>query len=402
MYLINPFMKYVSYVASFLVITLIVIITSCSGPSTTTLPGAWDKVGDFPGAPRSGAVYFIINDTVYMGTGFNYQLSSNPVTLGYNNYYGRLSDFWKYNPNTDTWTKKASLGDSLGTGTVATTNFARSNAVAFSIGNYGYVGTGSPDGGTTLLSDFWQFDPTAGKLGKWTRVAPLAGGFASYTSAPRYSALAFTVQNRGFVGGGTSFGKMNLKDLWEFVPGDGSRLSGTWAQQPDIGGSKRANGFVMVINDIAYVGGGSDNGSYVTDFYKFDVSLLEGGTQSPWVALNGLTGKDVNGNAIVQPSPRELASTFAIGNYGYLTCGSVGGPRGDTWQYDPSNDTWIEYFSFTTNQPITGASRYGTIGFALPTATGTYGYIVTGESARTSQYDDAWKFIPDGLEQDNK
>jgi|GEM_PF-46372 len=408
MHPIKSSMKYASYVATFFALALIVVNTSCNGPSTTTLLGSWDKIGDFPGFPRSGAVYFVINDTVYVGTGFNYQLSSNSTSLGFNNAFGRLSDFWKYDPSIDSWVQKASLGDSIGTGPgtgagkVAAGGFARSNAVGFSIGNYGYVGTGSPDGGTTLLSDFWQFDPTAGKWGKWTRIAPFAGGYAAQPLAPRYSALAFTIQGRGFVGGGTTFGKMNLKDFWEFVPGDGSFLSGTWVQQPDIGGSKRANAFVMIIDDFAYVGGGSDNGQFVTDFFKFDVSKLEGGAQSPWIAVNGLTGKDVNGNAITQPRPRELASAFAIDHYGYLTCGSTGGPNSDTWQYDPSTDTWIQYFSFSTNQPIPGASRMGALGFAVTTPSGTYGYLTTGESARTYQYDDAWKFNPTGVEQDNK
>jgi len=37
--------------------------------------------------------------------------------------------------------------------------------------------------------------------------------------------------------------------------------------------------------------------------------------------MNGLTGKDANGNIVSQPKSRASAATFSIGNFGYLTCG---------------------------------------------------------------------------------
>lgn len=370
-------MKYVSFAASLLVFFALQIgLTSCNtSPSSTTLPGTWDKLGDCQADPRSGAVGFMINGIGYMGTGFNYELAGQTGTPG------RLKDFWKYDPTSDTWTKVA---DFLGT--------ARSGAVAFSLNGKGYVGTGTDDG-LNPLSDFYEFDPTVGTKGKWKQIADLGYSPAQLDTnvIKRYGAIAFTVKNRAFVGGGHYIS--DLKDLWEY-----DQVNNLWKTAPSIGGSKRQNGFVFVINDIAYVGGGTDNGTYARDFYKFDVTLLNAdGTGAAWSPLNGLTGKDVNGNAIAQPRPRELASTFSIGNYGYLTCGSVGSVVSDTWQYDPSTDTWIQYFSFSNNTPVTGAARSSAIGFSV----GDFGVLVAGGAGNT-KYDDCWKFNPTGVEPDNK
>ncbi|MBI1767497.1 MAG: galactose oxidase [Bacteroidetes bacterium] len=374
-------MKYISFAAITLVFfALQTSLTSCnSSPNTTTLPGSWDKLGDFEGYPRTGASGFVINGIAYVGCGYNFELA------GVAGASGRLKDFWKYDPNSDHWSRVADFPGS-----------PRSGAVAFSLNGKGYVGTGL-DESSNALSDFYEFDPAAGTNGKWKRIADLGYTAAQHdtTVTKRYGSLAFTVKNRAFVGGGHYVS--DLKDLWEY-----DQTNNVWKQAPSLGGSKRQNGFVMVINDIAYVGGGSDNNQPARDFYKFDVTKLNpDGSGSPWTQLNGLTGKDANGNAIAQPKSKELASTFTIGNYGYVVCGSPAsalGASNDTWQYDPSLDSWIQYFSFSTNTPNTGASRAAAIGFGI----GDYGYIVTGGSGQSVKFDDCWQFNPSGVEPDNK
>jgi hypothetical protein len=201
--------------------------------------------------------------------------------------------------------------------------------------------------------------------------------------------------NRGFVGSGHTLSE--LSDMWEFDPTAGTY--GTWTQRPSFPGKKRQNGFVMVINDMAYIGGGTDNNILIRDFHKFDVSKLAiDGTGNPWSGLNFLTGRDLNGNAVTQPKPRELASTFTIGNFGYLVTGNTGGVNGETWQYDPSLDKWIQQYSFTSNWPTAGSARSGAVGFAI----GNYGYITTGGSGSAFKFDDCWRFDPTGKEPDNK
>jgi len=82
-------------------------------------------------------------------------------------------------------------------------------------------------------------------------------------------------------------------------------------------------------------------------------------------------------------------------------CGNPG-PNGDTWQYNPSNDTWLQYYSFTSNTPVAGVSRFGAVSFALSNGTKTYGYITTGGPTTSVKYDDVWRFDPTGVEPDNK
>ena len=365
-------MKYARYASGFIAILMMSLgVISCNNTSsTTTLPGQWDAlVADFGGIPRSGASSFILNGAGYVVGGFNYDAVGQISTPN-----GRLRDMWKFDPTSQTWAKV----NAPFPGT------ARSNAVAFSLNNKAYYGTGYD--GNVALSDFWEYDPTVGTNGTWTQLADFADGQNSSDST-RYGCLAFVVKNRAFLVGGHYLSDFN--DWWEFTPPN------TWTYIGSAG-KKRSNAFVMIINDVAYIGGGTDNGQYVYDFIKFEVDKVENG--NPWTAMNGLTGKDVNGNAITQPRPRELTSTFSIGNYGYITCGSTNGPLSDTWQYDPSKDLWTQYYSFSTNTPTAGSARSGACSFSFGDG---YGYLTTGGSGNV-KFDDTWRFNPTGTEPDNK
>jgi N-acetylneuraminic acid mutarotase len=358
-------------------------ITSCNPSSSTTLPGSWDKLGDFAGIPRDGAVAFVINNFGYVGTGYN--ALSNKF----------LQDFWKYDPASDSWYPAAPFpGD------------ARTGAVAFTLNGIGYVGCGYNilNGSNHPLSDFWKYDPTVGPTGQWTQIADF--GFSTLqqaaTVSARYGCGAFTVkdatqQDRVFVGWGVDVNGFDYKDLWEY-----DAANNVWIQRPDTG-SKRVYPFIFVIDNMAYVGGGYDpagGGTYPVDFNRFDVTQLNpDGTGSPWTGVNGLTGKDKNGNAITQPRTRQQAGTFSIGGFGYLTEGSAG--SGDCWQYNPTTDTWLQYFSMSTNIPIAGTSRSAPVSFTVKIGDSFYGILTTGGNS-SIKYDDCWKFNPLGVEPDNK
>ena len=74
-------------------------------------------------------------------------------TLGSGQEPGRsisMKDFWEWDQGTDVWTRKAYL---LGK--------ARHNAVGFSIGNKGYIGSGFVDDYNNKgVKDFWEYDPS--------------------------------------------------------------------------------------------------------------------------------------------------------------------------------------------------------------------------------------------------
>ncbi|WP_237143946.1 Kelch repeat-containing protein [Pontibacter pamirensis] len=100
---------------------------------------------DFP-SPRTNATVFVSNNRAYLLGGTNVtrvatdNFQSNPTNAAAQN------DAWEYNPATDTW--RALSG--------ATRAASRESAVAFSIGDVGYIGLGR--NGTTRSSEIWQYE----------------------------------------------------------------------------------------------------------------------------------------------------------------------------------------------------------------------------------------------------
>src|SRR5436190_5359444 len=96
----------------------------------------------------------------------------------------------------DTWTQKADFGGT-----------ARTNAVAFSIGSKGYIGTGF-DANFAFLKDFWEYDPATDS---WTQKADFGG-------TARANAVAFSIGTKGYIGTGSEGSPPFLKDFWEYDP----------------------------------------------------------------------------------------------------------------------------------------------------------------------------------------
>ncbi|MBL0184035.1 MAG: hypothetical protein IPP96_17830 [Chitinophagaceae bacterium] len=70
---------------------------------------------------------------------------------------------WEYDPVTNSWQQKADFG-----------GVARQNAVGFSIGSKGYIGTGR---NPAYLKDFWEYDPTANN---WSQKTDFGGTARAY------------------------------------------------------------------------------------------------------------------------------------------------------------------------------------------------------------------------------
>lgn len=66
----------------------------------------------------------------------------------------------------------------------------RKNAVGFSIGSKGYIGTGKNV--ETYFKDLWEYDPLTNS---WTQRADFGGG-------DRENAVGFNVGNKGYIGTG--------------------------------------------------------------------------------------------------------------------------------------------------------------------------------------------------------
>ena len=84
---------------------------------------------------------------------------------------------------------------------------ARDDGIAFSIGNYGYFGTGFAVG-FQLMNDFYRYDPSNDS---WLQLNNFSG-------TPRQYACGFTIGQKGFLFGGIDGTGNSLNDLWEYDP----------------------------------------------------------------------------------------------------------------------------------------------------------------------------------------
>jgi N-acetylneuraminic acid mutarotase len=204
----------------------------------------WTQEENLPGIGRHFAVSFAIGNKGYVGTGYN-----DTATTNY------LKDFYEYDPQLNTWTKKQNFGGT-----------ARQLAVGFSLGNFGYVGTGD-DG--TILKDFWRYDPSSDT---WTIIEAIGG-------SKRMGASVFVIGDTAYIIGGSNNAGM-VPDFWKFDKTE------TFTRKRDIYNSSTLPGFeynsnynyniersravAFVIGSKGYVSCGLFNSSPISTTWEYD------------------------------------------------------------------------------------------------------------------------------------
>src|SRR4030095_14322148 len=128
----------------------------------------------------------------------------------------------------------------------------RDDAVGFSIGAYGYAGTGM-DAGFSLKKDFWKYDPGSDL---WTQVADFGG-------TPRQYCSSFTINNTGYVFGGIDNSVMYQNDLWAYNP-----TSNSWTAMASMPAVGRSASIAFAINGKGYAGTGNTGTTYLNDFWE--------------------------------------------------------------------------------------------------------------------------------------
>jgi N-acetylneuraminic acid mutarotase len=155
----------------------------------------WSTFAGYPGDKRIGAVSFVINNQMYIGTGIN------------NGAY--TTDFYSYNPASDTWTQLRNLANqTTGSDIYDYSAVARAYAAAFSVNNLGYVTVGS---NSSVRTDCYVYDPAADT---WTLKNPFLG-------TGRSNAVGFSISGTGYVGLGTAGSSSTsgrYDDFWRFAP----------------------------------------------------------------------------------------------------------------------------------------------------------------------------------------
>ncbi len=347
-----------------------IIISFCFGESWhgafLFAQGTWAPKTPFAGGGRDQAAGFSIGTKGYIGTGYN------SSALWY-------KDFWAWDQGTNAWTQISDFTATTAFGAVGApgTGPYINNGIGFSIGNYGYVGTGQ-DG--INRKAFWEYDPANNW---WTRKTDFPG-------AGRYAAVGFSIGTKGYIGTGW-IGGAGAKDFYEFDPADASlgndvhgRPMGKWTQKKDFadvgaGGINRSGAAAFSIGNKGYVGMGQNAdfpNACLNDWYEFDP------VANTWTA-----------KAAVPVVMYEWSVGFSIGNFGYIGTGTncaAGSAYSTFYQYDPVLDTW------TAKAGYPPGGRWKAVGFSI----GCKGYIGTGNNGfsnfdGTDERKEFYEYSPD-------
>ena len=252
----------------------------------------WTQKADFAGTARSAAVGFSIGNKGYIGTGRDYTIGTLCTR-----------DFWEYDPVANIWTQKADFGGT-----------AREEAVGFSIGSKGYLGTGAVIVGSAYYRDFWEYDPVANA---WTRKADFGG-------TARCAAVGFSIGTKAYLGSGYN-GSSYFLDFLEYDP-----AADTWTTKANFAGTGRSHAVGLSTGSKGYIGTGYGNG-FKTDFWEYDA------VADAWAQKADFGGLG-----------RSYATGFSIGDKGYIGAGYGYGAIlfKDFWEYE-STDTTPDPFTFT-------------------------------------------------------
>lgn len=188
---------------------------------------------------------------------------------------------------------------------------ARADAVAFSVGSYGYLGLGYNG---SYLNDFYKFDPVNSS---WSPVDAFPG-------AGRSDAVAFVIDGKAYVGGGTDGNNNGLKDFYEYDP-----LENSWKRVADFPDDAAGNEGLVQSVSFSSVGMG-----YVTMITRTGgIKTSELWAYSPisnsWIEKENFPGSlQQNGIAVEKDG------------FGYVGMGGTLSVNEEWWRYDTNNDWW--------------------------------------------------------------
>jgi hypothetical protein len=267
---------------------------------------------------------------------------------------GFAKDFWEYDPTTNAWTQKADLG-----------GLGRTNAFGFSIGTKGYIGTGYS---TAAFKDFWEYNSATNI---WTQKANF-GGLSVTDGTERSGATGFSIGNKGYAGTGVAINGSSKKDFWEYNP-----ATDVWTQKADFGGEGRFFAVSFSMANKGYIGTGSVPGTF-SDGTPYIIPVKDFWEYNP--LNNQWTQKADVGTSF----ERSNGFGFSIGSKGYIGSGIYYSLYlKDFWEYDAPTNIW------TKKQDFAGDIRQGAVGFSI----NNKGYAGTG-FIPNQVFNDLWEYDP--------
>ena len=244
------------------------------------------------------------------------------VATGLDTAENVLKDLWKYDPSMDSW---AQMADLPGAG--------RRDAVGFSLGNKGYVGTGVDNEASIVglkLKDFYEYDPATNS---WIQKADFPGASGNGI----YFAAGFEIDSKGYVCGGKVGPNQYSAQLWEYKPSIDQ-----WTSRAPFPGGMRYQLTAFSIGNKGYVGLGANQDVFKKDFWAYNPG------SNQWTPIADLPG-----------SERGSATAFSIENRGFVCIGTNGGFLDDLWEYNSVTNEWSVRASFG------GSERKNAVSFVL-------------------------------------
>ncbi|KKQ34173.1 MAG: Kelch repeat type 1-containing protein [Candidatus Nomurabacteria bacterium GW2011_GWB1_37_5] len=205
----------------------------------------------------------------------------------------------------------------------------------------------------------------------WTQKADFGG-------AARVGSAAFSIGNKGYVGGGTISANVFSDGFWEYTPGSGL-MGGTWIQKASLN-VPRNQPAAFSISNMGYLGLGWTNYIYsggapyspTKEFWRYDPSV------NTWTQIPAMSSTQTGGAYTVGGLYNKIS--FSIGNKGYIGSGHLAAGADPTKvahkkfdEYDQQNNTWTQKGDFI------GGIEAGAVGFSI----GNKGYIVKKISGST-------------------
>lgn len=249
----------------------------------------WARKKDFPGGVRDAGIAFAVNNTGYVGAGFDGT--------------GMHNDIYKYDEVNDNWMQ---LPEPMPEYLIFSNSFV--------VGNTAYViGGGVPPAGTSETANMWEFVQATGK---WK-------ASVSFPGTARQAAFAFSNNLYGYYGGGMTAYTNVYSDVWRFEP-----ASRQWKKIEDVPLLGPAWSSSFVSGNTAYVGlGAKFAGSGLTGddkFYKYSMQTTNvqetGNTMKVSVYPNPasdyihINGKTINGVADVYNSTGVKVMSVQVNN----------------------------------------------------------------------------------------